>query len=71
MVTNASIKDNVVTFITHIYIHDRPIIKTLHYAVNITTTEAKLFTIRYSINQAINIKDILKIVIITDSLHIA
>ena len=45
------------------------IIKTCHQAVNVSTTEAKLFTIRYSINQAISIPHIKCIVVITDSLH--
>jgi len=40
--------------IFHIYIHNKPIVKTLHYAVNITSMEAELFAIRCGINQAIN-----------------
>jgi len=71
VVTDASIKNNVITSIAHIYIHDRPVTKTLYHAVNITTTEAELFAIRYSINQATNIKVISKIIIITDLLHTA
>jgi len=34
-------------------------------------TEAKLFVIRCNINQAINLPGISKIVIITDSIHVA
>jgi len=59
------------TSIAHIYIHDKPVIKTLHHAVNVTSTEAELFSIRCSINQATNIQGISKIVVITDSLHAA
>jgi len=39
--------------------------------VNITTIEAKLFVIRYNINQATVISGILNIVIFTDSIHAA
>ena len=52
VVTDASIKNNVVTSITHIHVCDKPIIKTLHYTVNVMTTEAELFAIRCGINQA-------------------
>ena len=50
VVTDTSIRNNVATSITHIHIYNKPVVKTLHYAVNITSTEAKLFTIRFSIN---------------------
>jgi len=50
VITNASIRNNVTTSITYIYVHNKPIIKTIHHAINIITTEAKLFAIRYSIN---------------------
>ena len=69
IITDTSIKNNVTTSIAHIHVHNKPIIKTVHHAVNITTTEAKLFTIRCGINQATSIPDIAKIIIITDSLH--
>ena len=71
MITDASIQNNVATSITHIHIHNKDIIKTIHYAVNVLSSEAKLFAIRYSINQTTNIPDILKITVITDSLHTA
>ena len=71
VVTDASIKNNVATSISYIHVHDKPLIKTIHHMVNITTTEAKLFAIRYSISQAMNIKNISKIIVITDSLHTA
>jgi len=44
VITNASIKNNVATSIAHIHIHNKPIIKTLHHAVNVTSTKAKLFS---------------------------
>ena len=56
---------------TTIYSYNRPIIKTIHYVVNITSTKAKLFTIRCRINQAISIPNVKYIVIITDFLYMA
>jgi len=41
----------------------------IHHVANVTSTKAKLFTIRYGINQTINLPEISKIVIITDSIH--
>lgn len=69
VVTDASIKSNVATSIAHIYIYDKSIIKTLYHMVNITFTEAELFFIKCSINQAVNIPGISKITITTDSIH--
>jgi len=37
--------------------------------MKITTIEAELFTIRYSINQATNLNGINKIIVITNSIH--
>ena len=47
-----SIKNQVAISITHIYVYDNPVIKTLYHMINITSTEAELLAIRYSINQA-------------------
>ena len=55
--------------ITYIHVCNRPIIKTIYHAANITSTEAKLFAIRCGINQATNIPGISKIIIITDSIY--
>ena len=49
--SDVSIKNLVAISIVHIYTHDKPIIKTIHYAVNVTSTEAELFAIRCGINQ--------------------
>ena len=54
IVTNASIRNNVATSIAHIHICNRPVFKTLHHTVNVTSTEAELFAIRCGINQASN-----------------
>ena len=53
----------------NIHVHNKQAIKTIHHAVNVTTTEAKLFTIRCSINQVTNLQGIRKIIVITDSIH--
>jgi len=71
IITNASIKNNVAISIAYIHIHDKPVVKTLYFAVNINSTEAKLFAIRYSINQATNSISICKIIVITDSIYVA
>ena len=71
VVTNASIKDNIATSIAHVHQANSPLTKTIHHAVFITSTEAELFTMRCSINQACCKDNISKIVIITDSIHSA
>jgi len=40
-----SFKNHVATSISHIYFFDKPIVKTIHRAINITMTEAKLSAI--------------------------
>jgi len=50
VISDTGIKNNVATFITYIYIHNKPIIKIIHYVANITSTEVELFVIRYGIN---------------------
>ena len=71
VIMDASIKNNIATSISHIHIRDEPITKTLHYAVNITSTEAELFIIRCSVNQATNSAGISKIIVVMDSIHVA
>ena len=71
IVIDASIKNQVTTLISHVYSHDRPVIKTVHHTVNIITTKAKLFMIRCRINQAIHLPNFSKILVITDSIHVA
>ena len=48
--SDASIKNNITTSILHIYMVNKPLTRTIHQAVNITSTEAELFAIRYGIN---------------------
>ena len=45
VVLDTSIKNQVATSISHIHSFNKLVIKTLHRAINITTAEAKLFTI--------------------------
>ena len=71
VILDASIRNNIVTSISHIHSYNRPIIKTIHHTININSTEAELFAIRCGINQANNIPNIKHIVVITDSLHMA
>ncbi len=55
VVADASIKNHITISIAHIHIQNKQVIKTIHHVVNVTTTEAKLLSIRYGINQATNI----------------
>ena len=65
IVSDTSIKNHVATSILYIHLHNKPIIKMIHQAVNVTTTEAKLFTIKYGIT------NINHIVVTTDFLYAA
>ena len=69
--SNVSIKNNVITSITHIHTYNKPLTKMIHHAVLITSMEAELFTIRYGINQAMNFNNIAKIIVVTNSIHVA
>jgi len=69
MVTDASVKNNMASSIIHVHVHNKPIIKTLHHAVNITSTEAEFFAIRCGINQATHLQYVSKIIIVTSSIH--
>jgi len=68
---DASIKNNIATSISHMHISNQSLIKTLHHAVFVTSSEAELFTIRCSISQASSKENVSKIIIITNSIHIA
>ena len=71
IVLDASIKNNIATSISHVHIVNQPLIKTLHHAVFIMTTEVELFVIRCDINQACSKENVSKIIIVTDSIHVA
>jgi len=68
---DASIKNNIVTSISHIHMVDKPLTRTIHQAVNVTSTKAELFAIRCGINQATRFDNISRIIVITDSIHVA
>ena len=69
VITDASVKNDIATSISHIHIHNHPLIKTVHHATYVTSTEAELFAIRCGINQACSKNNISKIIVITDSIH--
>jgi len=69
VVTDVSIRNNVVTSIVHIHIYDKSVVKTLHHVVNVTSMEAELFAIRCSINQAVNSQGASKIIVVTNLIH--
>ena len=71
VITDASIKNDIATSISHIHLANRPLTKTVHHASFVTSTEAELFAIRCGINQACSIGNISKIVVVTDSIHAA
>jgi len=71
VVTDTSIKNNVVTSISHTYTYNNPITKTVHYVIYVTSIKAELFAMRCGINQASNHNNISKIIIVTNSIHAA
>ena len=71
IVTDTSIKNNITTSVVHIYQTNVPLIKTVHHAVFVTSSEAELFAMRCGINQAYSKNNISKIIVITDSIHAA
>ena len=71
VVSDASIKHDIATSVLHIHMQDKPLIKTVHHVVFVTSTEAELFAIRYGLNQACNEEEISKIIVVTNSIHAA
>ena len=71
IVSDANIKNNVTISIAHVHSLLNSVKKTIHYVVNIMFTEAELFTIRCDINQAIQIPNVIYIIIVIDTIHIA
>ena len=58
-------------FIAYIHVYKTPVIKIIHHTINITSTKAELFAIRYGLNQATQLTNIECIMVITDSIHAA
>ena len=69
VVMDASVKNNVASSIVHIYVHNKPIVKMLHHAINVTSTEVEFFAIRCSISQVLYLQNISKIIVVTNSIH--
>ena len=69
IVTNASIKNDIATSVAHIHQTNIPLIKTVYHTVFVTNSEVELFAMKCRINQACSKDNILKIIIITDSIH--
>ena len=70
VITDASVKNNVASSIAHIHVFNKPVVKTFYHAINVTFSEAKFFSIRCSINHTIFSQEILKIIVVTDSIHV-
>ena len=66
IIFDANVKNKVVTLILHVWKGQNIIAKTVYCTMNITSTEAELFSIRCGINQAIKLPNISQIIIITD-----
>ena len=71
VITDASIKNDIAMSILHIHSANCPLIKTVHHASFVTSSEAELFAIRCGINQVCSLNNVSKIVVVTDSIHMA
>jgi len=71
VVTDASIKINIATSISYMYLANHPLTKTVYHVAFVTSNKAKLFVIRCGINQACIKENVSKIIVITDSIHVA
>jgi len=71
VITDTSVKNNVTSSIAHIHVFNKPVVKTFHHMVNITSSEAEFFAIRCGINQVVLSHDTSRIIIVTDSIHVA
>jgi len=69
--TDASNKNNVASSIVYIYFFKNLLKKMLYHTINIISTEAELFSIRYRINQAIQMQEVSHIIVITNIVYIA
>ena len=71
VITDASIKNDIATSISHIHSANRSLIKTVHHTSCVMSSEAELFVIRCGINQACSLNNVSKIIVVTDSIHMA
>ena len=63
IVTDTSIKKDITTSISHVHIRNHPLTKMVHHVAYVMSTEAELFAIRCSINQACSKNNISKLLI--------
>jgi len=54
VVTDASIKNDIATSISHVHLVNHPLTKIVHHAAFVTSIKAELFAIRCNINQVCN-----------------
>ena len=71
IIMDASIKNNIATSISYVHQANHSLIKTVHHATFVTSSEAELFAIRCGINQVCNKEGVSKIFVITDSIYAA
>ena len=71
VVTDTSIKNDIVTSISHVHLANHLLTKTVHHVAFVISTEAKLFMIRCGINQTCIKENMSKIIVITDFIHAA
>jgi len=69
VISNANIKNHIVTLILHIHSNLNDIKKTIHHTINITLTI--IYAIRYQINHTVQISEVSHIIVITDSIYLA
>ena len=55
VISDTNIKNNVSTSISYVCSSQNILAKTIHHTINVTSTEAELFAIRYGINQTIHL----------------
>ena len=71
LITDASIKNNVTTSMSHVFQGHNIINRSIYHIMNINSVEIELFSIRYRINQAMKQQDALKIIVVTNAIPIA
>ena len=71
IISDASIKNNIATSISHVCSSPNILAKTIHHTINIITTEAELFAIEYKINHVSYLQNINCINIIMDTIYLA
>ena len=71
VILDTNIKNNVAISIAYIHSYSNSVKKILYQAINVTTTETKLFAIRCGISQAIQVPNISYIIVIINSIYTA